>query len=157
MILELIALGIASMYFWEHIVDFFSKRIIPWVRKNVSNTAGDFLAKLISFLDGKIVPLKSLIKKGWEYFKTHFISGKTTYTKVDANNAVRTTETIIRDSENEFNRTVVEEKISWSDLPKEIREKMINENSTEGVVDEKEYITQKMEERCEEEGIQITI
>ena len=145
------------LYFWEYLVHFFSKNVIPWIKKYWSVSAADLVAKLISFLDGKIVPTKALLKKAWTYFKTNILKMNTEYVKVDANTAERKTTTWLKDSQGDAIKTIVEEKVSWSELPQEIREQMINEDTNEGMINEKQQIINKMSERCEEECIEIMV
>ena len=157
MILELMAVGAAVMFFWNYIVHFCSQFVIPWIKKYCGVTAGELFARLITFLDGGIPPTKNLLKKMWKHFKEHVLKIDSNYEKVDANTANRQTTTIIKDSNGEPTRTIVEEKISWSDLPPEIREQMIYEGTNEGSVDDKQQIENQMEKRCEEECIEIMI
>lgn len=159
MILELTVVIIVSTflfgYYWEYIVQFMAEHIIPWIRQNLSNTLGDLLADLFSFLDGKMVPIKRMLKKLWTNFKENILGFKTEYTKIDTNTARKQTETFIRKDDNKVVKRVETEEIEWKDIPEEIREKMIQENVRKSKLDDLKIIEDKMRRRCEEEDILV--
>ena len=130
----------AIVYFWNYIVDFFQNVIIPWFRKVFGDIAANILASIVSFCDKGISWTRQQIKRAWKWFRERVLGMKSDYVKVSSNQVERTTTTYTSTQDGKVIRTVRTEPLDWEDVPDNIRDQYIANNSNSFTVDDKNVL-----------------
>lgn len=135
----LIGLG-ALVYFWNYIVDFFQRVIIPWFRGIFGDIAANILASFVSFCDRFISWTRKQIKHIWKWFQVRVLGMKTDYVKVSSTQVEGTTTTYVSAEDGKIIKSVKTEQLDWEDVPANIREHYILNNSNSFAVDDKNVL-----------------
>ncbi len=140
---------------WPWILDFFSTKIIPWVREHLSTSLADVLAEICCFIDNKAVGIRRNIKSLWKYLRENLLGCETAYTKISSNTAIGKTTTLVRNEDNKLMRTTVTEELNWDDLPEKIRSEMNRQSNATAELDQKKVIETKFKETAQERGMPL--
>lgn len=154
-ILTVIAIGAAISFFWPDIVDFFTKMVIPYVRKHLGDEVAELLSTFIVFLDDIMSATKRMVLRGWEVFKERILKVIATFHKINSETAERKTESYIRMGMKSVVKQTVVEEIPWHELPSEVRKTMIKNNCDVAELDEGALIEKRFKERCKEKGLLV--
>ncbi|HUD46589.1 MAG TPA: hypothetical protein VMR33_07150 [Candidatus Baltobacteraceae bacterium] len=138
---------------WPYIVDFFSTKIIPWLRERVSTTLADILAEALVFADKGITPVRRTVKNIWKYFQQTLLGMKMEVRKTSATTATAKTTTIVRDENGKLVQSTITEELSWDQLPREIREEMTRQNTTAASLDLKNALAEKFRKNAQDQGV----
>lgn len=137
----------ALLYFWNYIVDFFQKQIIPLFRNIFGNTVANILASFVSFCDKFVSWTRKQIKHLWKWFQQKILGMKTDYKKISATQVQGTTTTYTLQEDGKVIESVKTEILEWEDVPSKIREKYITENLNSFAVDDKNVIEEKYKDQ----------
>ena len=157
MIIEIFVGILILISVWPEIVDFFSTRLIPWVRTRISNSLADLIADFIVFADQVIVPVRRLVKKLWATFKQHVLGIKMEVKKISASTVAGKTTTIIQDENGKFMQSVTEEVINWDALPAAIRSEMNRQGTKEATMDLKKAAEEKFRQSAKQGGMEMEL
>jgi hypothetical protein len=146
-----------AVAFWPWIVDFFSTKLIPWVRNRISTTLADGIATFIDFADGKIVPVRRAVKQMWLAFRQHVLGSKMEVRKIDATTVAGKTTTVIKDENGKFMQSTTEEVLDWDELPEAIRSEMNRQGKTEAVMDLKKTAEEKFRQSAQQAGMEMEL
>lgn len=147
----------ATVYFWSHIADLFQKRIIPWFRARLGDSVADGIATVISWVDNKATMTQRLLRDAWQAINRHWLAGETEIHKEAADRAVITKTNYMLKPEGGVVRTTTEETVAWHDLPDNVRDAMLRQNTTQAKVDDKEAFRTLVEQRAAEEGLTLEL
>ncbi len=151
-------IGIAlTVTFWPWIVDFFSRKLIPWVRTRISTTLADWIESFIIFAENKINPVRRSVKKLWSVFHQHVLGSKMEVRKIDATTVAGKTTTIIKDENGKFLQSTTEEVLAWDELSEAIRSEMNRQGKTEAVIDLKKTAEEKFRESAQKQGMEMEL
>jgi hypothetical protein len=134
--------------FWPQIVDFFSRVVIPWVEQNIAPDLASAIRKIIAFADGKIVPLRKVLKDSWRKFCSSVMGVKTTYTRVGANRIECETKMLTRNLNGKYSLSEVKQVAEWDTLPESVRSEMIRLNKKKASFDVHEAVCEKVTEEA---------
>jgi hypothetical protein len=146
-----------AVAFWPWIVNFFSTKLIPWVRNRISITLADGIATFINFADGKIVPVRRGVKQLWQAFRQHVLGSKMEVRKIDAMTVTAKTTTIIKDENGKYLQAATEEVLAWDELPEGIRREMNRQGKTEAAMDLKEATEKQFREVAQKNGMEMEL
>lgn len=138
----LAGLGVV-LFFWNYIVDFFQKQVIPLFRKVFGDIVANLLAAFVSFCDKIASWTRKQIKQVWQFFQQKVLGMKTHYEKVSSTQVKRNTIAYTLNNEGKIIESVKTELLDWEDVPAKIRENYIAENSVAFDVDDKNVIEGK--------------
>lgn len=130
----------ALVYFWNYIVDFFQRVIIPWFRNVLGDTAAIILTSIVQYCDKAISWTRRQIKQAWKWFRERVLGMQTDYRKVSSTEVEGTTTTYVQGEDGKIIRTVKTEQLDWEDVPANIREQYILNNSNSFAVDDKSVL-----------------
>jgi hypothetical protein len=153
--LLLSTLGILGCAFvWKLLLVFLAGQFCFWIAKHYSEKAAEQFAKFLDWLNRKILSLSSaVIKKMVEIFKSFVQGMKATYEKKNANTVECTRETRINIGNNQTETIIETTTIPWDEVPKEIRNKMVKKQTSQSVMDEKQFVLDLTKKRAEEENL----
>jgi len=134
---------------WPYIVNLFSQTIIPFVRERISPTVADYIADIISFADGKLVPIRQQLKKAWRVFNETLLGCKTIYEKQGPNKLKAVTKFVTRNDNGKIEMSQFEEIVEWDDLPESIRSEITKQNKDGGELDVRKAVQTKVREIAE--------
>jgi hypothetical protein len=149
--------SILAVAYWPQIVDFFSTKLIPWVRDRISNNLADWIANFIIFADGKIVLVRRAVKQLWAAFKQHVLGSKMEVRKIDATTVACKTTTIIKDENGKFLQSTTEEVVDWDQLPEAIRSEINRQGKTEAAMDLKKAAEDRFRETAQKQGMEMEL
>ena len=147
----------AALYFWNQIVDYLSKRIVPWVREKLGLRAAEIFTDLIVWLDKGACRSRQAVKAAWEFFKEKVLSMKTTYRKVTADTVQATTESVIMMPDGTCVRRREETTVEWSDLPEDVRREMMRQNAKQAEMDVRRAVEEQAKRRAQEQGMEMEL
>jgi hypothetical protein len=140
---------------WPYIVDYLSVSVIPWIREHWGETYAYLLAEFVTWLDRGCSVARAKLRDAWQFFQSRVLRMKATYTKVSATSAKMKTETILATPGGKVVRKIEEQEVTWEDLPPEIRNEMIRQNSEEGVIDFRDAFAKRVKERASKEAVEL--
>ena len=146
-----------AVAFWPWIVDFFSTKLIPWVRNRISTTLADEIASFIDFADGKIVLVRRAVKQLWMVFRRDVLGSKMEVRKIDATTVAGKTTTIIKDENGKYLQSTTEEVLAWDDLPEAIRSEMNRQGKTEAAIDLKKAAEENFRASAQKNGMEMEL
>jgi hypothetical protein len=155
LIIKIAGTVIGVLVVWPWILDFFSTKIIPWVREAISGTIADLLADIVIFADKSIVPIRRTAKQLWGYLKQNILGIRMEVTKTSATTAVGKTTMFIRDADGKLKQTIVTEELAWDDLPDEMRSEINRQNTGCAEMDLKKPLEDKFQEQARTQGIAL--
>ncbi len=138
---------------WPYIVDFFSTKIIPWLRERVSTTLADIIAEALVFADKGINPVRRTVKNIWKYFQQTVLGMKMEVHKTSATTATAKTTTVIQDENGKLVQSTIAEDLSWDQLPPEIRAEMTRQSTNAASVDLKKTLEEKIQKNALQQGM----
>lgn len=145
--------GALLVEFWPQIVDFFSSKIIPWVRNHVSDKYADVIGRIVSFADGKIVLIRRTLKEAWQKFKSFILGMRSTYKRRGANKVEVKTEMFTPSSNGNVNNTIITEQVEWDELPESVRSEMLRQNKQEASLDVREAVVEKVKQEARQRDL----
>ena len=148
-----IAASILVATCWPYIVDFFSTKIIPWLRERVSTKLAEILAEVIVFADKGITSLRRSVKSIWKYFRHTILGMKMEVQKTSTTTATAKTTTVVQDERGKVVQSTITEDLSWDQLPPEIRAEMTRQNTNAASLDLKKTLAEKFQETAQQQGI----
>jgi hypothetical protein len=149
----IISAAVAVLSFWPYIVSFLSEQVIPWIRERVSEQVGDIIADLLTYADRGATGVRRSVKELWRRFRGVLVSSNMKVERIDASTAKAQTTTLIRDEAGQVWKTTTDERVSWSEIPDEIRTEFIRQNTRVGSLDVAAAVAAKVCERAESEGM----
>jgi hypothetical protein len=145
------AIVIAAL--WPYIVDYFSTKLIPWVREAVSDSAADAIADVIAFVDNRMTAGRSLTKSAYRTFRETLLGCKAVYEKMSSNTVRIDTTALLRKGTGELAAESVKTILEWDDLPAKIRQEMIRQNQTKGEINLKSEIEHRVRQGAQEKNM----
>ncbi|MBE7463001.1 MAG: hypothetical protein HS116_05835 [Planctomycetes bacterium] len=135
--------------FWPWIVEFFTEHVIPWLKQYCGHQIGKLVADMVAWLNGKLNPIRALLRKMIDAFKTNVLGIQTTYKKVSSTECVAESVTLIRQEDGQIVRKVPKGiVVQWDELPDEVCSEMIKQQKKAAMVNVREMILAKAEERA---------
>ena len=92
----------------------------------------------------------------WKKFRDTILRVNSIYEKNDDGTYTKKTETIVRASPTTAKRQIVEETIGWEYLPAAVRDEMLARRTKQAELDERELVAEKVRQRAEEDGIELS-
>ncbi|GAB1537390.1 hypothetical protein NUACC21_00300 [Scytonema sp. NUACC21] len=127
----------AAITFWNKILNWARKILIPWIEKNLpwlaDNVTDAFLA-----LDDVVTSMRRKIKKAWENLREYLLKVLVQYEQNTQNEWVkRITYWAIRNLQNksEVVRVVAEQKVDVDSLPDDVRKEWLKRGNTTQDID----------------------
>jgi hypothetical protein len=128
MIIELgLVLGtlLVATLAWNLIRNCFAKYIIPALRKRVSGSVADSVARLVSWLDSPLSATRRAVRQLLATFKEHVLGIRTRLAWRDSRTVAASTTSLIRNPQTgEAYMQTAEEILRPEDLPTELRAKL---------------------------------
>jgi hypothetical protein len=155
--LVIIAMGTLITAAWPWIVNFFSIRIIPWVRERISPALADAIADFLAFADRGVVMLRSGVKNTWKTFKRHVLGSKMEVRRIDATTANSKITTIVRDEHGKLIQSTTEEILNRDELLPEIRNELTRQASKTAKMDLKKAVEEKFCEQAKQAGMAMEL
>jgi hypothetical protein len=144
----------ATKFFWNLLLLFFVGQFCIWIAKHYSEKAAEQFGKFLNWLDHKILSISTVvIKKMIQMFKSFVLGMKATYEKKNADTVECTRETYTDIGNNQIKKTIETRVIPWDDVPKDIRNKMTKQQTTQSVMDEKQFVLDLTKKRAEDENL----
>jgi len=151
--IAIVTASILAASYWPYIVDFFSTKIIPWLRERVSTGLADILAAVLVFADKGITPVRRSVKSLWKYFRQTVLGMKMEVQKTSATTATAKTTTVVRDETGKLVQSIITEELSWDQLPPEARAEITRQNTNAASLDLKKTVEEKFQETARKQGI----
>ncbi|MEI7836626.1 MAG: hypothetical protein WCK05_09455 [Planctomycetota bacterium] len=152
---------LAAIAAWPYIVDLFTSRIIPWIEERLGETWASPLRALLAWIDGKISPVRALLRRGYTFLKERILGIKAEYVKTSSTTCQQRTTTRIRLDNGKIAQQVEETEVDWETLPKEIRREIMDQQAkkassrVKAEVDVKQAVVSRVESRAQEEGLTL--
>lgn len=159
MILTLIAvLGVAALLitFWNDIREFLNTVVRDFLEKIFGAGKCSWFVNFVQWCDHKITPIRRVVKMQWKKFRDTILRVNSIYEKNDDGTYTKKTETIVRASPTTAKRQIVEETIGWEYLPAAVRDEMLARRTKQAELDERELVAEKVRQRAEEDGIELS-
>ncbi|MEI6233305.1 MAG: hypothetical protein WCT04_09645 [Planctomycetota bacterium] len=141
--------------FWPWIVNYFTEHLIPWIKEKLGNDLGCVVEDLLVWADKGIASVRNTVRQLVRAFSEGVLGIKTEYEKTSSETATSKTTTYLRKEDGKAVRQVVTEEIDYDELPPAIREEMLQQHKKSAVLDVKEALLKKIEERAAEEGMEL--
>jgi hypothetical protein len=129
--------SVAAVTFWNKILNWASKILIPWIEKNLpwlaDNVKDAFLA-----LDDVVTSVRRNIKKAWENLREYLLKVLVQYEQNTQNEWIKriTYWAIpILQNKSEVVRVVAEQKVDIDSLPDDVREEWLKRGNTTQDID----------------------
>ncbi|MDR2441379.1 MAG: hypothetical protein LBE12_18615 [Planctomycetaceae bacterium] len=153
--LVLSALGIlGTAFFWKLLLVFLAGQFCFWIAKYYGEKIAGEFGKFLDWLNRKILSISTaVIKKTVKMFKSFVLEMKATYEKKSTDTVECTRETYMNIGNDKVQKTIETTIIPWEDVPKEIRNKMVKQQTTQSVMDEKQFVLDFTKKRAEEENL----
>ncbi len=142
-------------FLWSWVRDYFSEKIIPWVRDKYGVFWADQLGDLVLFLDNVTGYIRQKVRGAYRFIKERILGIKKTYFKQSAHSAVSITETILKTNDGKFLKRTEEEHLSWDELPEQIRSEMIRQQQKVALVDVRAAFLSEVEIKAEKCGLNL--
>jgi hypothetical protein len=154
----IVVLGAAVLLakYWKIILDFLNGPIRDLLEKTFGQDKCRWYVDFLQWCDNKVTGAKRFVKMQWAKFKDTVLRIKSVYRKNEDGTYTKKNETILRTGEKTARRKVTEETIGWEYLPNEVRDEMLRRRTTEAELDERELVEEKVRQRAEEDGIELS-
>ncbi|MDR0609091.1 MAG: hypothetical protein LBG58_03190 [Planctomycetaceae bacterium] len=151
--LVLSTLGVsAAKFLLEILFLFLAGQFCIWIAMRYGEKIAEEFGKFLDWLNRKIVSIgATVIKKMVKMFKSFVLGMKATYEKKSTNTVECTREIYTDIGNNQVEKTIETTIIPWDDVPKEIRNKMIEQQVSQSILDEKQFVLDLTKKRAEEE------
>ena len=146
----------AVVWLWRRIAYFCQKTVIPWVKSVWGQTAGDILANVVYYVDRSVTFGERAVRTARRWLRAKLAKLTTSYTKVGPSTVETRSETILRNDDGSGNCRVEERTLDWSELPAEIRAKIL-ETQAPVVVDDRDVLLDKFDKAAQENGIELEL
>ncbi|MDR2441374.1 MAG: hypothetical protein LBE12_18590 [Planctomycetaceae bacterium] len=153
----IIVLGISSaafIYFWNYIRDYLNGTFRDFIQKHFGMELGEQLGMFLTWIDDRVVSVRTGAKKFVNWFRSRVLKTDTTYKKISPNKATCNRESYVKCDDGRILHRTEEQEISYDELPQAIRHEMIRQKTTEAQMDNKQLIEKKIQERAEEDNFQ---
>ena len=151
------ALAALAVACWPRLLEFLNGPVRDLLEKCFGAAKCEWYSNFLSWCDKKCaVPIRRTVKMQWKKFKDTVLRIKSVYRKNPGGSYTKQNETILRTGAETARRIVTEETIGYEDLPNEVREAMIKRRTKVGELDERALVAEKVRQRAEEDGIELT-
>ncbi|MBQ6615065.1 MAG: DUF2214 family protein [Thermoguttaceae bacterium] len=140
MLLMLVS-GVVLLFFWEKILAFLLKNIVPWFRLKFGDVGAATLTQLLSFITKAVHWTRQQINTGWRWFQNRFLGIDSSYVRKQPNEFVCTRTTYIKREDGKVIKIVETENLDWDTLPADVRSTLITANPSEPIeIDDKKIV-----------------
>lgn len=159
MILTILAVLTAAALvpkFWRYILSFLNGPVRDLLERLFGADRCSWYVKFLQWADKKATAAHRVIKMAWRKFRDTVLHMKSIYHKNEDGTYTKTSETFVRESPTSARHVVVEEQIDWAYLPNSVRDEMIRLRTKDAELDDRAVVDEKIRQRAEEDGIQLS-
>lgn len=150
------AMAAMAIACWNIIREFLNGPVRNLLEKLLGVKKCEWYANFLCWCDKKATPVRGVVKRQWRKFRDTVLYLKSKYTKNPDGTYTKEQETFVRIGPDKAHHIVTEETVDWEYLPDAVREEMLKRHTNTGEIEDRELVAEKVRQRAEEDGIELT-